>query len=539
MGFHNKITTQDSVKSIISHQSSTESSASYTCCGIRIIGNDNKVNSTEENSTEATTRSNIFQQIFLYVLAISAFLPCGASLAWSSNFLFSHWNDEQLLSTSTSWMVASLPFSAAVASLLSFKMCHIIGTRRLIILSTVIMSLSWQLILLQRSLIQCDYLLYAARIFGGFGLGSIMLTIPKYMQDLLPSSHKNFIYKSLQSAVIFGAMIEYVANDIYEISTILMIIFPIFAVLGFAFFPESPQTLVHQQNYAKARKILQVWLAEKEENEIMSKMQSWSIAEQRGGGDGALRVMFKSRSWVETLVPLFGLVIFEALLGVMAIMFYLKPIVFAIDSDGFLPISCQLIAICAAMLLGMHLKPLLCCHLNAKSQLLFGITIIFLNFGLLGTFYHTTNLGITALRDNLPYLPVVCFTAIGMTYTCSITSGIQTYLKTLTLPHTRFACRATSHAIAWLITGILCAELSHVIWYIGVGWLFYNMAIISVFMMCFVLLLLPRLIKDVMVIDVASDGSEISTSDAASEHSKISNTASTSTDITMENVLVV
>lgn len=122
-------------------------------------------------------------------------------------------------------------------------------------------------------------------------------------------------------------------------------------------------------------------------------------------------------------------------------------------------------------------------------------------------------------------------------YTSGVASNVRTYLHALTLQHNRFAVQTTSHTISWLITAILCAELNHVIWYIGIGWLFYNMAIISMFMLCFIILLMPRLIKEVMVIDVVSDGSELSSS-GSSEHSKISITDSTSTDVTMDNVLV-
>lgn len=169
---------------------------------------------------------------------------------------------------------------------------------------------------------------------------------------------------------------------------------------------------------------------------------------------------------------------------------------------------------------------------------MFAIVIIFLNFGLLGTYYHTTNLGISILSDNFPHIPIVCFTSIGLMYTSGVTSNVHTYLHALTMQHNRFAVQTTSLTISWLITAILCAELNHVIWYIGIGWLFYNMAIISMFMLCFILLLMPRLIKEVMVIDVASDGSELSSS-CLSERSKISITESTSTDVTMDNVLVV
>lgn len=118
----------------------------------------------------------------------------------------------------------------------------------------------------------------------------------------------------------------YRSND--NLLSIIMIAVSIIATIGFSFFPESPQTLVHRQEYVDARNVLQEFLPDKYEDEIINKMQCWSICEQRG--DGSLAVMFKSRTWVEQLVPFFGLVIFDALLGVTAMMFYLKPIVFAV-----------------------------------------------------------------------------------------------------------------------------------------------------------------------------------------------------------------
>lgn len=79
MGFH-KITTQDSVKSIISNQS-IESNATYTCtCGVdgvkstgNMTRNDSLHNANEEeNSCVQTFHTNenrkMVQQIFLYIL---------------------------------------------------------------------------------------------------------------------------------------------------------------------------------------------------------------------------------------------------------------------------------------------------------------------------------------------------------------------------------------------------------------------------------------------------------------------------------------
>lgn len=190
------------------------------------------------------------------------------------------------------------------------------------------------------------------------------------------------------------------------------------------------------------------------------------------------------------------------------------------------------------MLLGIFLTPIMYYKLNPKSSLLLSIVILFTAFSLLGTYYHTTNLGFSTLSDNYPYFPILCFTTIALVYTSGVVPNIHTYIHVLTVQHNRFAVQTITYATSWLITSILCAELNHVIWYIGIGWLFYNIAIISVFMLCFIILLMPRLIKDVIVIDVVNDGSEMSSS-GSSERSKFSISDSTSTDIIMDNVLIV
>lgn len=145
MGFL-KISAQESVKSIISNQS-IESSATYTCtcggCSAKSTENMTRRNDSLHNQNEKnlcvhgrnifhSNRRKIVQQIFLCLLGLCiflflwdllrndwckeeidrilnidsnfscvgsiAFIPCGASIAWSSNFLFGHWNDSQVSS---------------------------------------------------------------------------------------------------------------------------------------------------------------------------------------------------------------------------------------------------------------------------------------------------------------------------------------------------------------------------------------------------------------------------------------------------------
>lgn len=98
-----------------------------------------------------TENDRRFWHIFVSQMLRSNFLNRLLLTTLNLNFLFRNFCFffAKILNTSTSWIVASLPMTAAFTSLTIFKLVHKIGTRTLLLLSTITMALSWQLILLQ------------------------------------------------------------------------------------------------------------------------------------------------------------------------------------------------------------------------------------------------------------------------------------------------------------------------------------------------------------------------------------------------------
>lgn len=91
--------------------------------------------------------------------------------------------------------------------------------------------------------------------------------------------------------------------------------------------PQSPQTLVHRQQYAEARCQLEQYV-KNDDDDVVAKMQCWAVKEKR---DQHFMQIFEQKSWVERLVPVFGLVAFDALLAIIPMMFFLNVIV---DATG-------------------------------------------------------------------------------------------------------------------------------------------------------------------------------------------------------------
>lgn len=91
--------------------------------------------------------------------------------------------------------------------------------------------------------------------------------------------------------------------------------------------PQSPQTLVHRQRYAEARQHLERYI-KNDDDDVVAKMQCWAVKEKR---DQNFMQIFTQKLWVERLVPVFGLIAFDALLAVVPMMFFLEVIV---DATG-------------------------------------------------------------------------------------------------------------------------------------------------------------------------------------------------------------
>lgn len=175
----------------------------------------------------------------------------------------------------------------------------------------------------------------------------------------------------------------------------------------------------------------------------------------------------------------------------------------------------------------------------SKTTLILVTVLLLSVYAILGTFYHLESLAIDFVHD-YTYTPAICFALIGLLYFGGIKQHIDFFTNSLTSRANRFPVRTLSHTMTWLIVASISHKLNHAVWYIGVGWIFYNIATVCFFFVLFVAFVLPKVTKSVLVVDMDIDGSEVS-----SHHSSTSRSSSTQTDnscissdVTMDAVLI-
>lgn len=197
----------------------------------------------------------------------------------------------------------------------------------------------------------------------------------------------------------------------------------------------------------------------------------------------------------------------------------------------------KILLFCLASVTGCLYGPKLLNGQQSKRILLLSITLLFFVYITIGTYFHLKSLAVDFISE-ASYVPAICFTLIGFIYFGIIKEHIEFFSSSLTSRANRFPVRAISHTIMWLIVASISHNLNHAIWYIGVGWIFYNIAIVCLFYVLFVAFVLPHVSKSVVVIDIDSDGSELSSHSSTSRSSSTQTDSDISADVTMDAILI-
>lgn len=202
---------------------------------------------------------------------------------------------------------------------------------------------------------------------------------------------------------------------------------------------------------------------------------------------------------------------------------------FLVAGNTTYPAPVKIMAFCVGLMFGAVIRLPLMCRTLTKSSFILSGTIIFIAFGILGTFYHMQSLNLS-LADEYPWLPIASLLLIGAYYAGGIAQNGQLYGRMLTSNRNRFAVQTLALVMSWLVTAGVCHKFNHAIWYVGIGWIYYNIALVTFFLMVFVLLLMPHVETVKQMQEVYST----EPSESFSRHTE----SDASTDVTMDGVLI-
>jgi len=177
----------------------------------------------------------------------------------------------------------------------------------------------------------------AFRFLGGLGVGASSVVAPMFITEIAPAKNRGKLVATFQFNIVFGILLAYLSNYLLTglgdeawrwMLGILALPAALFVVLLY-FVPESPRWLmVHRNDYATARKILEVSDPEGVEDAIQSIQQDVRAEQEKA----SLSVFFSKR-FRKAIIMAVLIAMFNQLSGINAII-YFAPRVFELAGLG-------------------------------------------------------------------------------------------------------------------------------------------------------------------------------------------------------------
>ena len=230
-------------------------------------------------------------------------------------------NDFKLTPFLQGAIVAGLLLGAMIGAAFAGRLSDRLGRRRLIIIAAVVFTGG----ALLAAFAPTVWVLIAARVIIGLGVGSAALVVPLYLSEIAPTEVRGAITSLNQLMIVCGILAAFIVNAILASSGDWRLMLGLAAVpstvllVGMLFMPETPRYLVHTGEEETAHKVLEELPGEERPEERIEEIREVDSEEE---GEIGLAALWQAK-WVRpALLVATGLAVFQQLVGINTIIYY-------------------------------------------------------------------------------------------------------------------------------------------------------------------------------------------------------------------------
>jgi sugar porter (SP) family MFS transporter len=218
-------------------------------------------------------------------------------------------------------IVAGLLLGAMIGAAAAGRLADAVGRKHLIIAAAVVFTGGAILAAVAPSV----WVLIAARVIIGLGVGSAALVVPLYLAEIAPAEIRGAITSLNQLMIVGGILVAFIVNAILASSGNWRLMLGLAAVpslillAGMLFMPETPRYLVHAGDEEEARAVLEELPGDERPQEQIEEIREVEHDEE---ADTGVRGLLRAR-WVRpALLVAVGLAVFQQLVGINTIIYY-------------------------------------------------------------------------------------------------------------------------------------------------------------------------------------------------------------------------
>lgn len=304
-----------------------------------------------------------------------------------------------------SWIGSLLPIGALIGAFKAGTLADLIGRKGASMLMVFPQLIAWILIYFAKSV----NMLYLGRLIGGLGLGALSCTIPMYVSEIAEDSIRGALGSSFKLMLVSGVLYSFVIGALVHYS-LLPVCCGVLNVVFLALFcraPESPVFLLKKGKTQEAEDALRRLRGRgynvRKEITLIEK----ALSEDTSANGSFWKGMAKKEG-IHSMTICLGLMFFQQLSGITAVIFYTGSIFRDAGSSLDPPIATMLVGL--AQVLSTIVAISLIDRAGRKILLLLSALVMAVCLAVLGYYFHhkTSGSDITSF-GTVPLISVVIF----------------------------------------------------------------------------------------------------------------------------------
>ncbi|PSN47388.1 hypothetical protein C0J52_11156 [Blattella germanica] len=317
---------------------------------------------TEEQDSGLVRRRSRWTQHLAACLAAVACVCAGSLEGWTSAaipYLQSNCSlasePEGITDDEASWIGSLAPLGSLFGALPAGYLADRFGRRTILLVLSFPIVLGWVMIILAHKMV---VIIYVARFILGFSNGAGTVVVVLYIEEIAETTIRGELCTYLDLALSVGILYMYSVGAFFPYlwQCVSAAVIPIVYLISFFWMPESPMYLISKGKTVEAEKCLR-WLRnsdrlecpnirkELEEMEVFVKKHNYTIEYKQSKMNSMKKSFertFENLLFWKIISIVFGLMVFQQLSGINAVIFYTVDI-FQAAGSTLSPYYCTLI----------------------------------------------------------------------------------------------------------------------------------------------------------------------------------------------------
>lgn len=434
----------------------------------------------------------IFIYIYISLIATGGALAAGTVLGWTSPTEIMIRGNETHAGTeydfdvdaeTWSWVGSIMTLGAAFVCIVIGTIINMIGRKLTMLLLIIPFTIGWVLIIWASNI----GMLYVGRFLLGIAGGAFCITAPMYTGEIADKDIRGSLGTYFQMMLTVGILFVYAIGaglNAFLISIVCGCIPLVFGVI-FVFMPETPLYLISKNKEDKAIKSLK-WLRGNEYNYQMELDELKEQQQERVEQKVSVMAALTRRATIRALIISMGLMFFQQLSGINAVIFYTGFIFTAANSGVDATIATIIVGI--MQVIATFISSIVVDKLGRRILLLLSSSIMAVCTILLGVYFYLAAQPDQS-TESIGWLPIVSLCVFIVMFSIGFGPIPWMMVGELFAADIKGIAGSAAGTFNWLLAFLITKTFGTILEAIGIGetfWLFSGFSILGTVFVFFV-----------------------------------------------------